>query len=237
MSQPFRFKQFQVHDHLSTMKVGTDAILLGAWCRPPQTGHILDVGTGCGIIALMLAQKSDATITAIDIHEPSVIQANENFRNSPWQRRLNAERSSLEEFAMKHQQGYDFIVSNPPFFINSLKPKQQERLLARHTQPDFIDVFLRSVATLLKPVGRATFIIPMQASKSIEEKIATTGLNLIRTATVQSKPGAMTTRILVEVGKTNFGSLQDDSIFIMDQNNQYTKQFQALTKNYYLFMV
>lgn len=237
MSQPFRFKQFQVHDHLSTMKVGTDAVLLGAWCRPPQTGHILDIGTGCGIIALMIAQKSDGQITAIDIHEPSIKQANDNFRYSPWSGRLKAKGVSFEDFSMKHQQGFDFIVSNPPFFINSLKPKQHERLLARHAQPDFIDVFLRSVAILLKPGGRAAFIIPLQIFKLIEEKVVFAGLSLVRTAKVYSKPGALPTRILVEAGKTKSGSLEDDSIFIMDQNQQYTEQFQALTKDYYLFMV
>jgi tRNA1Val (adenine37-N6)-methyltransferase len=237
MSHPFRFKQFQVHDHLSTMKVGTDSVLLGGWCKPPQTGHILDIGTGCGIIALMLAQKSDATLTAIDIHEPSVKQANENFRLSPWPERLKAEQASLEEFAMKHQYGFDFIVANPPFFINSLKPKQHERLLARHAQPDFIDVFLRSVAILLKTGGRAAFIIPMQTFKAIEGNIGTTGLNLVRTAKVYSKPGALATRILIEAGKDTIKTTEDESIIIMDQNQQYTEQFQALAKEYYLFMV
>lgn len=236
MSQPFRFKQFQVHDHLSTMKVGTDAVLLGAWCRPPQTGQILDVGTGCGIIALMIAQKSDAQITAIDIHEPSVKQANDNFTQSPWPERVKAERVSLENFAMKHQQSFDFIVSNPPFFINSLKPKQSERLLARHAQPNFIDVFLRSIAILLNTGGRAAFIIPMQIFKAIEGNIGTTGLSLVRTAKVYSKPGALATRILVEAGKTTAKSTEDESIIIQDQNQQYTEQYQALTKDYYLFM-
>lgn len=218
------------------MKVGTDAVLLGAWSRPPQTGHILDVGTGCGIIALMIAQKSDAQLTAIDIHEPSVEQANNNFRQSPWPERLKAERASLETFAMKHQQRFDFIVANPPFFINSLKPKQAGRLLARHAQPDFIDVFLRSIAILLNPNGRAAFILPLQVFNTIEGKIGTTGLNLFRIAKVYSKSGAMASRILIEAGKIISETTEEDNIFIMDQNQQYTEQYQLLSKDFYLFM-
>lgn len=236
MNQPFRFKQFLVHDHLSTMKVGTDSVLLGAWARPPAIGRMLDLGTGCGILALMIAQKTEGHIVAIDIHAPSVAQAHENFMQSPWPDRIMALQSSHEEYSKNNKQVFDYIVSNPPFFMNSLKPVLENRLLARHARPDFIDLFVQSIRNLLTPDGKAAFIIPVQTFTMIGHKLSMIGMPLLRRALVYAKPDIPPTRVLVETGKYNTGSMQEEDIIIYDHNQQYTSAYKKLTQEYYLFL-
>src|SRR5437867_4143324 len=112
----FRFSQFTIHQDKCAMKVGTDAVLLGAWVNPSCAKRILDIGTGSGLIALMLAQKSLAEIHAIDIEENAYSQARENFMISPWFNRLNVFHQSFQEFAASTNNKYDLVVSNPPYF-------------------------------------------------------------------------------------------------------------------------
>ncbi|MCD4665845.1 MAG: methyltransferase [Bacteroidales bacterium] len=121
MRKDFHFKQFNISDENSAMKVGTDAVLLGAWTDISETNNILDVGTGSGIVATILAQRSEANIDAIDIDKGSIDDAENNFDNCPWKNRLTAIHSSLQEYVKFTSKKYDLIVSNPPFFSNSLK--------------------------------------------------------------------------------------------------------------------
>jgi len=130
----FQFKQFTVWHDKCAMKVGTDGVLLGAWADMEQARSILDVGTGSGLIALMAAQRNlTAAITAIDIDESAIIQARENFDRSPWVNRLTAEPISLEDFAGSTDAMFDVIVSNPPYFHQSLHSPDKKRTLARHS--------------------------------------------------------------------------------------------------------
>jgi tRNA1Val (adenine37-N6)-methyltransferase len=129
----FRFKQFMVEDDLCTMRIGTDAILLGAWAEPGQAKSILEIGTGCGVISLMLAQKSDARIVAIDIDEDSVKQARYNFTRSSWSDNLQAQMVSLQDHASASERQYDLIITNPPFFTGSLKSPDEKKNRAKHS--------------------------------------------------------------------------------------------------------
>src|SRR5688572_25791334 len=129
----FRFKQFTVSHARSTMKVGTDAVLLGAWVSVDQAQSILDIGTGNGTIALMLAQRSSevASIEAVEIEATDALQAEENFKNSPWHAKIELHHTSIQNFFP--QKKYDLIVSNPPYFNNSHRPPNERRHQARHT--------------------------------------------------------------------------------------------------------
>ena len=236
MSSPFRFKQFQVFDDKSTMKVGTDAVLLGAWAVPPLSGNILDVGTGCGILALMMAQKSAANIKAIDIHEPSIEQAAQNFSLSPWPDRLEAVYANIRDFGLNHAGCFDFIISNPPFFLNSLKPKQPKLLIAKHADSDFIDMFLDGVVSLLTPTGKIALIIPAQIFDNINRKMHNAGLFPVRKAKVFSKPGMAPARIMVEATLNKAESVAEESIVIMDSMQHYTWDYKKLTQDFYLFL-
>ena len=128
----FRFKQFTVFHNKCAMKVGTDGVLLGAWANLEDCESILDIGTGTGIIALMAAQRSNAEIEAIDIEKNACLQATENIENSPWPTRINVHNESLQLFAEKTEKKYSHIISNPPFFCNSLLSDDKNRQLARH---------------------------------------------------------------------------------------------------------
>src|ERR1035437_4301927 len=129
----FRFKQFIIEDDLSTMKTGTDAILLGAWAEPGKADSILEIGTGCGVISLMLAQKSEAHITAIDIDPDSIVQAESNSMTSPWRDRIKAMNISLQDLTSISEKKYDLILTNPPFFIDFLKSPDERKNKAKHS--------------------------------------------------------------------------------------------------------
>jgi tRNA1Val (adenine37-N6)-methyltransferase len=236
MNQAFRFKQFQVHDNLSTMKVGTDAVLIGAWAIPPAAGRILDIGTGCGVIALMMAQKSAAHISAIDIHEPSVRQAKENFELSPWPERLNAIHISMAELASKQKACFDYIVSNPPYFLNSLKPRKDGLLLAKHADYRFMDLLISGIASLLKSSGKVAFIIPPNLLEVVLNKGFDNGLYLVRKANIFSKPGTAQTRVMLEFAMQQTGSAQEETIFIRNDDLNYSAGYKSLTSDFYLFL-
>ena len=235
MASAFRFKQFQVRDQQSTMRVGTDAVLLGAWARPPENGSILDIGTGCGVLALMMAQKSKAEIIAIDIHQESIQQAQENFRMSPWHNRLIARHTGISEFSVSYQSKFNYIISNPPFFNNSLKPFSEGRILARHMQPGFAEDFVRSIHRLLEPDGKAALIVPPENYESIVPRFETHGIFPVRKAFVFSKPGSAMRRVMFEAA-FNFTSLPvEEEILIMDENLAYSETYKNLTAGFYLF--
>lgn len=235
-SNPFRFKQFVVDDDTSSMKVGTDAVLLGSWASPPASGKILDIGTGSGVIALMMAQKSEAYITAIDIHEPSIAQAEKNFVKSPWGNRIKAINISLELFADSCNQKFDFIISNPPFFINSLKPKKERLTLAKHTNDSFIDNFTNDLCRLLNPSGKIALIIPGQPFPLVAQKLKALSLFPSRIAEVRSRPCTPLSRVMVEFEKNNGANCSMESIFIRGDDRRYTDEYIVLTRDFYLFL-
>lgn len=236
MQRAFRFKQFEVNDHLSTMKVGTDAVLLGAWANPPPSGSILDVGTGCGVLALMMAQKSEAVVTAVDVHQPSVNQAAENFGASLWGHRIRAIKISLEEMAQQENHSFDFVISNPPFFLDSLKPVTSNHLLAKHTATGFVDVFLNATATLLKTNGRCALIITPQVFEIIKGKAAFADFHIHRLAWVSTKACSKPSRVMLEAGRQPAELVKEETVYIRDAENHYTEQYKDLTGDFYLFL-
>ena len=175
---PFRFKQFEVYDHHSTMKVGTDGTTLGAYCSRGDFHYALDIGTGCGLIALMLAQKSTGKILAIDIDEPSVKQAASNFAASPWSSRLTARCVSAQDLALEVGGIFDRIVSNPPFFNDSLKSPDTRRTNARHNTTLSHQELAEAVNQLLTPDGIFDVILPIEVSIAFESIMYYSGLFL-----------------------------------------------------------
>ena len=203
--EPFRFRQFSVAHDRSSMRVNTDAVLLGAWCPVPDgCEHILDVGTGSGVIALMLAQRCEAAhITAIDIDGPSVLQAEDNFRHSPWPDRLSAEQISLQEFAtpppLKGGRGdlFDLIVSNPPYFRNALPNPDPTRRQARHTDTLSFDELCACAAQLLREDGLLALVLPADAERDILASAARHGLYPACLTRVLTRPDSAPKRILL----------------------------------------
>ncbi|MBQ4138504.1 MAG: methyltransferase, partial [Muribaculaceae bacterium] len=168
----FRFKRFEVLNDRTAMKVGTDGVLLGAWCDVTGARKVLDVGTGCGVIALMVAQRNgDALIDAVEIDGDSAHEAGLNFARSPWAARLRVEQCDFNEFALRDVVGkYNLIVSNPPFFTNGILPPDASRMSARHTQHLTYGQLLKNAEKLLADGGKMALITPFDNIKEIIEE-------------------------------------------------------------------
>lgn len=231
----FRFRQFEINDLDSTMRVGTDSMLLGAWADPGDAVRILDVGTGCGILALMMAQKSEAVIDAVEIDEPSAMQALENFRYSPWGNRINLIRGSFQEFSSESAGNYDFIISNPPYFTSSLTSHLARKNLARHDRSLNLKDLAKGVATALKHGGRFAVILPFQALEAAIRLSASHKLHPRRCTRVHPKPGAPARRVLLEFMKDEIKPVESMDLTILDESGKFSAAYLTLTSEFHLF--
>lgn len=234
----FRFKQFVVHDESCGMKVGTDGTLLGAWATmPTPCEKILDIGTGSGLIALMMAQRcSTARIWAIDIDEDATAQARSNFEASPWKDRLCAAHLSLQELAADETQHgtFDLIVSNPPYFENSLKNPDNGRKTARHTDSLPFEELISSAKILLSEHGQLSMVLPADAESRIRQIGLDNGLKTIRLTHVHTKAGKPAKRILITLGNSTTECQADSLCLIGEDGSPRTEEYAALCQDFYL---
>jgi len=194
---------------------------------------ILDIGTGTGLIALMLAQRSNAKIKAIEIDKDAVLQAKENVDNSPWLDRIYIQEISLQQFTINNSEKYDLIVSNPPYFVNSTKTPLENRTTARHTDSLSHEELIRNAKLLLTPMGRICLIIPIVEGLKIIELALEIGLFCSKQITVYPKQNAVAKRLLLEFCLFSTPKTVSDLI-IEEARHQYTSAFSALVKDYYL---
>ena len=213
----FKFKQFTIQQANAAMKVGTDGILLGAWVDVSNCTRILDVGTGTGLIALMMAQRSKAQVSAIEIEKNAASEAMRNVVESPWSEKLTVEHISFQNYARKCSQSYDLIVSNPPFFNQSLKAGNNERTLARHTDALPFDELVEDSFKLLSKTGRFALVLPVKEAELLKHFALDMGMFLIRETIVKPKPGRDANRILLEYGKKQVRPIMD-GLTIYEEN-------------------
>lgn len=240
MNLGFQFKQFFVRHDRCAMKVGTDGVLLGAWAEPavsiqPSAFRILDVGTGSGLVALMLAQRfPEAHIDAIDIDEAAVEQAAENFAASPWSDRLHAFHARLQEW--QSHSVPSLIVSNPPYFQNSLKNPDKGRELARHTDTLSYEELLYHSARLLSEHGRLAIILPAEAEQEIRTLAAQHSLFTTRVTRVYSKETKPARRVLLQFEKSEYRNTAplEDRLVLEDDKGTRSAAYQEITKDFYL---
>ena len=249
MDKSFRFKQFTVANERSAMKVGTDGVLLGAWVRlRGNEQHILDVGTGTGVIALMLAQRTSqsdetqaqaATIIGIDIDRPSAEEAAANFKASPWAGQMAAFAGDFRGLGSDPSHPlkylafpYDLIVSNPPYFVDALKAPDPRRNDARHadslTYADLVAGAVRNLA----PDGRLALILPADATARFAAEASACGLRLCRRTDVSTLAGTAPTRTLLEFSRTS-APLEETTLAIQDAAG-FTDEYRTLTRDFYL---
>ncbi len=229
----FQFKQFRIEQQRSAMKVGIDGILLGAWADVRDCNTILDIGTGTGLIALMLAQRSKAQIAAIEIENNAAEEAAENVAASPWENRVEVVNVSLQKYAAETAQQFDLIVSNPPFFQNSLKAGNESRSLARHTDSLSYETLLQCTSQLLLDEGRCAFIFPEQAVKEIERLAQQHHLYLTRITMIAPNEKKPANRVLLEVSKKESATVTDH-LTIYNNDGSWNEKFKRLTRDYYL---
>ncbi len=234
----FKFKQFSVNHDKTAMKVGTDAVLLGAWCpidNNPKS--ILDIGTGTGVIALMLAQRTVAEqIDAFDIDENAYEQAVENFENSPWSDRLYCFHAGLDEFIEEPEDEYDLIVCNPPFYSEDFKTNDESRDLARFQDAMPFEDLVEAADLLLSENGIFAVIIPY---KEEERFIALCAEVELYTTKITRVRGTFTTSIvrsLLAFKRFEMNVLTADELVIEINRHEYTDDYIELTKDFYLKM-
>lgn len=231
----FSFKQFTIRQDSCAMKVGTDGVLLGAWANLNNALKILDVGTGTGLIAIMMAQRSDAMIDAVEIDENACNQAKENVNNSPWRDRIRVYHDTFQHFAEITSTRYDFVVSNPPYFRNSLKPPMKPRSYARHDEQLNNESLLFNAARILTPNGRLSVIVPAFETEHLITAAYFKGLFPLKLTMVSSVAGKAHTRCLAEFTFEKTGVTIKDTLVIREKGLQeYTVEYKALTKDYYL---
>lgn len=238
----FHFKQFSIHQSRCAMKVGTDGVLLGALAKAPQGGRILDIGTGTGVVALMLAQRSPARIDAVEIDPGAAGQAEENVRATPWAERIRVICGDFAAFHTSCDRRYDLIVSNPPYFRNSLAPKTAEKALARHASEGFYEELLKGSGKLLASSGKCCFILPPEVSEETERMAEEHGLFPLEGIVIRSVPGRKAFRKLLVLGRVRTGTggktratpRSEQELTLHEKDGSYTSTFRQLLQPYYL---
>ncbi|SFF27659.1 tRNA1(Val) (adenine(37)-N6)-methyltransferase [Thermoflexibacter ruber] len=245
----FQFKQFRIEQANCAMKVSTDACILGAYvaknyAQSPRT--ILDIGAGTGVLSLMLAQASQANITAIEIDEKSFLQAKSNFANSTWTDRLHIFYQSFQEYfnAFSPTLSYDLLICNPPFFVNSLKSEKKEKNLARHTDSLPFEDLLIGAEKLTHQGSLFVVLLPIRESEIFENilqdfYLQSAYLQVIEKLFISDNPSKQPHRVILTLKKSsqNYDSkIITKLLTIKDATDAYTSDFVDLMKDYYLYL-
>jgi len=240
MKNVFKFKEFQVIQDKAAMKIGTDGVLLGAWAHiPNHTNSILDVGSGTGLISLMLAQRSYAeTIDAVEIDDDAYEQTVENFENSIWADRLFCYHSEFVSFAkemIEEEEQYDLIISNPPFYEDDYKSEDESRNTSRFTSALLFEKLIEGAAKLLAKEGVFSVIIPFKEEEKFVQIARENSLYLNRVCHIQGNPNSEIKRSLLEFSFT-VSEIKKEHLTIEKERHNYTKEYIELTKEFYLKM-
>ena len=228
----FTFKQFSLAHGNPGLKISTEACILGAWAHSFAHGKILDIGTGCGLLACMLAQSNpNANIDAIEIHQEVATIASENVKNSPFINQIQVINSDIRSLTTMNQ--YDFIISNPPFFSNHLPASLKDKQIAIHDDElNFVDLIV-SIKNMLKPGGRFAVIYPKEAMDKFEKEMGENGLFVHQFLYIFPNPKSKLLRVIC-LGSTSKEEVAIENFYIKDEKNEYTEAFKLLLNPYYL---
>ena len=234
----FKFKQFAVNQDRCAMKIGTDAVLLGAWCpidNNPKS--ILDVGAGTGILALMLAQRTNADqIDALEIDEEAYEQCVENFENSPWADKLFCYHAALDEFVDDPEDEYDLIISNPPFYSEDFKTTDEQRDLARFQDAMPFEDLIEAADLLLSENGTFAVVIPYKEEERFIDLCAEYELYPVKATRVKGSHKTPIVRSLLAFKRYELSVLTADELVIEINRHEYTDDYINLTQDFYLKM-
>ena len=225
----FRFRQFTVHQNKAAMKVCTDACLFGAWIADETSGkqiqRILDIGSGTGLLSLMLAQATDSVIDAVEIDENAYQQTLENFTASPWHQRLNGHRGAVQEYNTHFL--YDLIVCNPPFYENDVRSPDPKKSVAMHSTQLSVDELIKNMKRLLAPGGTIAILIPHSRMEQIERILKANQLFIEKKILVKQTEKHQPFRCMYML-KEIFSQYSERKITVKDED------FNSLLKSYYL---
>ncbi len=229
----FTFKRFAVEQDRCAMKVGTDGVLLGAWAQVPENAHILDIGTGTGLVALMLAQRyPNATITAVEIAPEAAQQAAENVENSPFSERIKV--LCADARTLSDDEKFDCIVCNPPYFDETLKSPDSARATARHNDLLTPQDLLQISTKLLKTNGSLQLILPTTTANRFVDLAKTYAFALKRATHIFPTPQSTEKRTLLHFCRGNRSEFAENNLVIELERHIYTDEYRQLTRDFYL---
>lgn len=238
MSEIFRFKRFSISHERSSMKVGIDSIILGSWADVSKAKSIIDIGTGCGILSLMCAQRNlNAKILGIDIDRESVAEASENFKLSPWSSRLSSRLSDFEEIK---EETFDLIISNPPFFNSGVSKFVNAREKARHQGKLNPCSLLNKGKEILTDDGKIVFILPAEQENSTVGYAESIGLTLSNVLKIKGRADLPVKRVILEFSKKSDDMSKQNNnliqkILIIEERKKHpTEQFKEICRDFYL---
>ncbi len=230
----FQFKQFKIIQDNTAMKVGTDGVLLGAWTEVSGVKSILDIGTGTGLIALMMAQRTKAKITGIEIEKNAAAEAVENAQNSNWGNRINIVHISFQEFMKTCTEKFDLVISNPPFFINSRHSKNENLAIAKHNRLLSLEDLAAGTEKLLEPEGKLALILPVIPAEKLIHRAKISDLHLLRLTEVKPGKNKIIHRYLMEFTRVK-SKPEKNILFIQnDEGTGYSEDYKLLTREFYL---
>jgi len=234
----FSFKQFTVQQNQCAMKIGTDGVLLGAWCPIDNNPFsVLDIGAGTGILSLMIAQRSNAEqIDSLEIDEDAYEQCVENFENSPWSDRLFCFHASLDEFVDEPEDEYDLIISNPPFYSEDFKSDNSQRDMARFQDALPFEDLIEAADLLLSENGFFAVIIPFKEEEKFINLCAQVELFPVKVTRVKGTPTTDIKRSLLAFKRHELSTLTTDELIIETSRHRYTEDYINLTRDFYLKM-
>ena len=228
----FKFKQFSIDQTNSPFKVGTDGVLAGALCPVNAPKNILDIGTGTGLIALMLAQRCNAKIDAIEINQIAFNQAKHNFKNSPWVNKINVHHCALQNYNPGKK--YAVIISNPPYFQSSLKSDVESKNKARHTDSLTPTELVRISAGLLSSTGKLCLIYPVEQGEKTIALAKEQGMYCTRIVNIKPTPDKETKRLFLEFEFSDIPAIREELIIEQNGRHQYSAAYKKLTEEFYL---
>lgn len=229
----FRFKQFSIEDDRSTMKVSTDSILLGSWAKADE-GCALDIGTGCGLLTLMLVQRYPTLmLTAIEMDTSSCEQATQNVRNSPWYNRVEVVHGDVRSW--RPPQSFNSVICNPPYFKEGLLSDLQTRAHARHDKTLSFKELWNSIDAMVSEDGNANLVVPYGEFDRLSSAASGAGWSMCRQLAVHKNSDSPPTLVLSEWRREqSLTSIESDELYLHEKNGKYTEEFKALTNDFYL---
>ena len=233
-SNYFKFKKFTVHQEHAPFKVTTDSVVLGAWADFRGAKNILDIGAGTGILSLMAAQRSGAQIIALEPDPGSFMQAGLNICASPWHKRITLTNSMVQDYSPGNNRLFDTIITNPPFFVDSLPNPEAAKARARHSLTLSHRELVTAALRLLAGEGTLQLVLPVNEAEIFTVMAAEAGLYCRRRLTVRPTPSLPAARLLMTLGRVR-GSIEESALVIeKGGRHHYSDEYVSLTKEFYL---
>ena len=232
--RPFFFKKFGMFHHRSTMRIGTDAVLFAQWVVVSSSDNVLDIGTGSGIIPMILSQKGAGSVDAVELDADSYEEAKLNFSISAWNEKLNVFNTDVRVFADETDKKYDLIVSNPPFYASDVKPIKEKKVMARHVSTLSFRDLLLSAKKMMKEDSSFALVLPFYESRLFIKEAEQLGFYLQKEMLIIPIEGKDANRVNMQFVFNEVDNVETECLTIRNRDYSYTEEYREFLKDYYL---